>query len=679
MSSNEETTCSSSCCSHNHSHEEEHHHSHDHSHDHDHEPECACEGNLLDNLDTNHKQSKKPLLILGIGIGVFLIAHFINIVINNQYSYLLRELLFIAIVLFVGKDIITHGIKSLFKKEIKIDFLITIAAFGAFLLGDGSEGAILILLYYLAEYLEEYALDKSKKSIINLIKLNPDTGTIKKDGKNIEVNVDDIKVGDIVVVHPGDKIPIDGEIIEGNTSINQASITGESVPVTKKVSDDVFGSTINEEGYIELKATKAAGDTVISKIIELVKESEEKKAKVDLFIDKFASIYTPLIVVIAFLVAVLPTLLFGASLSEWAYRALVLLVISCPCALAISTPVSMVSAITAGTKNGIIIKGGEYIEELSKIKAFLFDKTGTLTEGKLKIESIIPLKDFNKNDLIQIVCSIENKSKHPIAKTFHEYGKNKKISLLEVDNFESISGKGILGSIEKTSYYIGKESLFDFNLSIKNELNNLENEESFKNKTKLIVSNEEEILGYITLSDQVRSDSKSLISKLKSNKIVTMMLTGDNEETANDIASVNGLDKHYSNLLPEDKLNIVQEVVDDYKDVAMVGDGVNDSPALARVNVGIAMGFGGSDVAIETADIVLLDDKLSKIGFLIDLSKKTMNIIKQNVILSLIIKVSLAVLGVLGFIDLWMAVLVGDMGLTLFVVANAMRISKLES
>lgn len=666
---NQENICS---CSHSHEntdtcgHEEgEHQHSED---------GCCCEAKLLENIDVNYKQSKKPLEILSIGILIFIIGNYISLILNN---HLIGQILFLVIVIFIGKDIIKEGISSLLKGKVKIDLLITISAFGTFLLGDGAEGALLILLYYLAEYLEEYALDKSKRSIVNLIKLTPDTGIIKKDGKNLTVNVKEMKIGDTVIVHPGEKIPIDGEIIKGNTSINQSTITGESIPVNKTVGDEVYSSTINEEGYIELKVTKTSKNTVFSKIIDLIKESEDKKAKIDLFIDKFASVYTPLVVVIAILVAILPTLLFNASLTEWAYKALVLLVISCPCALAISTPVSMVSAITAGTKKGIIIKGGEYIEELSKIKAMLFDKTGTLTEGKIEIESVVPIKNNSEDELIKIACSIEDKSKHPIAKTFHEYIVENEIETYNVENFKSITGKGVIGCINDVKYYIGKESLFDFNDSLKEEIESLKNDETFESKSKIIISNEVEILGFISLSDKSRRDSKSLIKKLKKNHIKTMMLTGDNNNIAGNVAGKIGLDKYYSDLLPEDKLTIVEGLVKEYKDIAMVGDGVNDTPSLARANVGIAMGLEGSDVAVETADIVLLDDKLSKLGFLIDLSKKTMKTIKINVFLCLIIKGSLAILGVLGFVNLWEAILIGDMGLTLFVVAYAMRIGKL--
>lgn len=662
------------CCS------EEHHH-HKHSHDGDccsHEAGgCACESGILDNLEDEEK-SKKPYYLMGTGIIIFLIgiylSKFTNIPLNSlniaNYQIAITSanisiIPFAIVVLIVGLGVMKHGIKSLLNKEIKIEFLVTISTIGAFILGDCAEGASLMLLYFIAEFLEDLALDRSKKSIVNLVKLSPDTGIIKKEGKEIELAIDEIAIGDIVVVKPGDKIPVDGEIIKGSTSVDQASITGESLAVSKTVGDEVYSSTINEEGYIEIKVNKTSENTIFAKIVDLIKESDEKKAKIDLIVDKFAKYYTPLIVGLAILVAFIPPIVFGQSLSQWIYRALVLLVISCPCALVISTPVSMVSAITAGTKNGIIIKGGEYVEELANIKAILFDKTGTLTEGNLAINNIEPI-DFDKEELIKIACSIEGKSKHPIAKAFNDYKNENNIELKDIEYFESISGKGLIGKIAGKTYYIGKKELFNYEINIKN------NDQA---KTAVYIGDSEKLIGFISLTDKIREDSAQTIANLKEHNIQTMMLTGDNNETANLVSSEIGLNSYYSDLLPEDKVNKVQEVVCQYKDVAMVGDGVNDTPSLARANVGIAMGMGGADVAVETADIVLMQDNISKISYLINLSKKTMNVVKQNISASLLVKGFLAILGIIGFVSLWQAVLIGDMGLTLIVVANALRIS----
>lgn len=611
------------------------------------------------------------LLALAVGLEHLIIQpvlSFGSVTIENPFTIFI----FLAIVIFVGFDIIINGFKLLLQGDLQIEFLMTIATVGAFLIGEGLEGASLVLLFSLAEYIEDFSLDKSKKSLSELINLNPDMATVKRDSKEFEVRVEELNIGDIVVVRPGDKIPIDGVILNGTTSVNQASITGESLAVSKLIGDEIYGSTINEEGYIEIKVTKTFKNTIFSKIVELIKESGEKKAKVDIFINKFARYYTPTIVLIAIFVTILPSVFFHQPLVDWFKRSLILLVISCPCALVISTPVSIVSAITSGTKNGIIIKGGEYIEELSRIKAILFDKTGTLTEGRLNILNIVSNDEFSEDEIVKIAYSIESKSKHPIAEAFQEYGESRNIEPLEVDNFQSIAGKGLKADIDGQSYYLGKKELFDYNKDLRSVIDSLFDRN--KGKTSVILGNESKILGLISLNDKIRNDGKMTIKHIKDSNIDTIMLTGDNESTAKLVANQLSLDKYYYNLLPEDKLNILEDLSEKYHDIAMVGDGVNDAPSLARANVGIAMGASGADVAIETADIVLMQDNISKVSFLLKLAKKTMKIVKQNVTISIVMKSTLIILGILGYITLLEAVIVGDMGVTLIVVGNALRI-----
>jgi Cd2+/Zn2+-exporting ATPase len=652
-----------------------------HTHDQD-DKVCSCEKGILENIGkVEEKKSKKPLVIIGIGIIIFLIGYFISTLELSFFGNLFNEgilsqIIYLVVVIIVGQGIIREAIESLLNKQIKIEFLVTIATIGAFLLGDGAEGATLMILFFLAEYLEEYSLDRSKRSLAKLINLNPNQAMVKKeDGEIREVNVEDINIGNIVVVKPGDKIPVDGIISEGITSVNQSSITGESLAVGKKIGDEVYASTINEEGYIEIEVGKKSEDTIFSKIIALMKESQEKKAKIDLFIDKFAKYYTPAIVILAVFVAITPYLLFGEPLREWIYRSLVLLVIACPCALAISTPVSMVSAITAGTKNGIIIKGGEYIEELSKIKAVLFDKTGTLTEGNLEINDIIPSDGYSKEEIITIACSLEEKSNHPIAKAFKEYMKNHKIYLKEVHQFESLAGKGLKGKINGNIHYVGKKDLFDYNDNLNKDIDKFDEKENL-GKTRVIIGDDDSILGFISLTDKVRENASYTIEKLKKQSLKTIMLTGDNSATAKEVSEKLGLDSYYSNLLPEDKVKRVEDILNEHEDIAMVGDGVNDTPSLARANVGIAMGMNGADVSIETADIVLMQDDISMVAYLINLAKKTMNVVKQNIVVVLTVKGLLVILGFMGYVTLWEAILIGDMGLTLLVVANALRIGR---
>lgn len=642
-----------------------HHHEGDcceHDH-HEHGPGCACEADLLENIDQDVEQSKKPLAIFAIGIAVLAVGYAVELL--SLAPAIVSQVIFLIGALYVGHDIIKHGLVELSHKKVKIELLITIATVGAFILGSGEEGALLMILFYLGEYLEHYSLNKSKSSLVKLVKMTPDTALVKEGNKEYEKPVNEVQIGDIVIVKPGDKIPVDGMISKGVSSINQASITGESIPVSKSVGDEVYASTLNEDGYIEIEVNKNPDDTIFAKIIDLIKNSEENKAKIDVFIDKFAEIYTPIVVVLAVLVAVLPPLLIGGTFADWTYRALTLLVIACPCALVISTPVSIVSAITKGTKNGIIIKGGEYVEELSRIKEILFDKTGTLTEGKPEIAEV---KRFDDNvDLMAIACSIEAKSNHPIANTFNRYQKENNVELLEVEDFNSIAGKGLKGTIDGITYLVGKETLFP------NEKLKIANE---KMNTTVIIGTESEILGIITLKDKIRSESKETISKINALGIETTMITGDNEETAKSVANELGLSNYHANLLPEDKVNIVTSAVEKHKDVAMVGDGVNDTPSLARANVGIAMGLDGADVAIETGDIVLLEDNLSKLSLLLDLAKRTMGKIKFNVAFCLIVKVVLMVLGIAGYINLWQAVLIGDMGITLLVVGNSLLLAR---
>lgn len=654
------------CCS------DEHHHHHNHSHS----GGCACcsgEG-ILSDIDKEEETSKRPYYTIAFGIIIFILAYFIG-ELNFNYglitSHNLSIVLYVLLVAVVGFDTIKEGIEGIFNLQVKIEFLMTIAVIGAFALNSCAEGALLILLYYISEFLEDLSIDKSKKSISNLVRLSPDTATVLKDGREEEIEVDKLNIGDIVVVKPGDKIPVDGIIKKGSTSVNQASITGESLAVSKNIGDEVFSSTINEEGYIEVEVSKTADNTVFAKIVELIKDSEEKKAHIDIFVDKFAKYYTPIVVVLAILVATIPTLIFAQPFSTWVYRALCLLVISCPCAVAISTPVSMVSAITAGTNNGIIIKGGEYVEELSNIKAIMFDKTGTLTEGKLKIDNIVPTDGKNREDILKIACSIEAKSSHPIAKTFMECADKNKYELYEVDNFKNIPGKGLTGLINNESYYVGNKELFNYNEDLKSDINDLKPEEG---KTLIIIGNSREILGYITLNDKIRDDTPSTLKYLNENNIETMMITGDNEKTAKTVSDSIGINKYYANLLPDDKVNIVRDVASEYKNIAMVGDGVNDAPSLAMSNVGIAMGMG-SDVAIETGDIVLLNDNISKLSYLVGLAKKTMNVVKTNISVAVAVKAILAVVAILGFIALWEAITIGDVGLTLVVVANALRLA----
>jgi len=590
---------------------------------------------------------------------------------------LLAEILFLTTATISGYSIARKGFSSLiFRKKLSIDFLIMIAAIGSFFISHGEEGAAVIFLFYVAEFLEGHASERARRSIMSLMKLAPEVATVKRDGEEKEVHVHDVDINETIVVRPGEKIPLDGEIVRGVSSVNQAPITGESVPVTKQVGDEVYAGTINNEGFLEIKVTKRSDETMLSKIVKLVEEAQKIKSPTEKFIDNFSKYYTPSVILLAIGVATVSTFAFGLPFNEWLYKALVLLVVSCPCALAISTPVAMVSGITSAAKNGVLIKGSAYVEEINKIKVFAFDKTGTLTEGKLEVTDVVGLGHSREEVLLKAAC-LEALSEHPIAKAIVEEAKEKGVKLRAVDDFRAIAGKGVTCEIDGEAYYVGSKRLFK-ELSVdfpEEHAYKLENE----GKTVLLVGNEKEVIGLIAVMDKIRDATVKSMTELRKKEIKTVMITGDNERTAKAIANKIGIAQYQAELLPEDKVKIVEGLSEKYGRVVMVGDGVNDAPALARANVGIAMGAIGSHVSLETADIALMQDDLSKLPYLIELSKKTMEVVKQNVIASLLIKGSFAILAFPGLITLWLAVAVGDMGLSLAVILNAMRLSLIKS
>ena len=577
-----------------------------------------------------------------------------------------------------GYEIAILAYNSLVKRHtVGPAMLMCIACVASFIIGHPEEGAAVTFLYYIAEFLEDYAEHRAKRSIKSLVEIAPDTARVKVGDKEEIRNVDEVEIGDIVIVKPGDKVPLDGEVILGSSSINQASITGESVPVLKEVGDDVFSGTVNEDGYLEIRVTTAAKDSVISKIVTLVKRSQLNRSETESLVEKVAKYYTPIMMVGAAIVAFVPPLLFGQNLTDWVYKALSLLVISCPCAFLISTPVGMVSAITSATRNGVIIKGSTYVEEMRNVKAVIFDKTGTLTEGKLKLSDVEVLDDnLSKEDIVKIAASLEHDSSHPIAQAIVNYADENNIIFDDIEEFKNVPGKGIVANINGEQFYAANESLIEgssFDIS-RDEINRYSSE----GKTLIFVGNSEKVLGIITVSDKIRDNAVEVINDLKNQGVQTVMLTGDNKHAAKNVADEIGIDYVYSNLLPEDKLNILDTIRNKFGDVAMVGDGINDAPALARANIGIAMGAAGSNVAIETADVALMQDDISKLPYLFALSHKTMRIIKENITVAIAVKLLCVVLAVLGIITLMMSVGFGDLGLTLLVILNSFRIGMVK-
>lgn len=610
---------------------------------------------------------------------VFLIFGFTSLYSLGE-GHLATIFIFALSILIGGFDLFKVGLKNLTKLQFDMKTLMTIAIIGAAIIGEWSEGAVVVFLFALSEALESYSMDKARESIRSLMDIAPKTALIRRGNQEMELDVEDIELGDILIIKPGQKLAMDGEVIKGQSSINQAAITGESIPVLKTVGDEVFAGTLNEEGSLEIKVTKRVEDTTISKIIHLVEEAQAERAPSQAFVDKFAKYYTPVIVMIALLIAVVPPLFMGGDWSEWIYRGLAVLVVGCPCALVISTPVAIVTAIGNAAKKGVLIKGGIHLEEAGRLKVIAFDKTGTLTKGTPEVTDIKGLKGNDANELLGISMAIEKFSQHPLASAIMRKAEEKGISLndYKAEDFQSITGKGAKALVNNTSYYIGSPKLFEEMTTLPNSVNEEIKTLQIQGKTVMLVGTSEEIIGLIAVADQVRDSSSKVIRKLLDIGIQkTIMLTGDNQATGQAIAKQVGLSDVKADLLPQDKLETIKSLKEQYGKVAMVGDGVNDAPALATATVGIAMGGAGTDTAIETADIALMADDLNKLPYTIQLSRRALRIIKENITFALGLKILALILIIPGWLTLWMAIF-ADMGATLIVVLNSLRLLKVK-
>lgn len=588
--------------------------------------------------------------------------------------------LYITAILIGGFSLFKEGIADLLKLNFSMQALMTVAIIGASIIGQWSEGSIVVILFAVSEALERFSMDKARQSIRSLMDIAPKEALVVRDGVEELIHVNEIKVNDIMIIKPGQKIAMDGVIVTGRSSVNQAAITGESVPIEKKVDDEVFAGTLNEEGLLEVEVTKLVTDSTIAKIIHLVEEAQNERAPAQAFVDKFAKYYTPAIMMIALLVVVVPPLFFGGDWNPWLYQGLSLLVVGCPCSLVISTPVSIVSAISNAAKNGVLIKGGIYLEEVGGLQAIAFDKTGTLTEGEPVVTDYMSVDSSKESDNFMKIAVLESYSQHPLASAIMKELSHRKLSIdhITIDNFTSITGKGVQADIDGVTYFIGSSKLFDTELnqneSLKAQYELLQKE----GKTAMIFGTSTEILAIIAVADKLRETSQSVITQLHQAGIKhTIMLTGDNQHTAQAIGQEVGVTDIKGDLMPQDKLDYIKSLKNDYSKVAMIGDGVNDAPALAAASVGIAMGGAGTDTALETADIALMGDDLEKLPFLIRLSRKTLSIIKQNITLSLVLKLLALLLIIPGWLTLWLAI-VADMGATIFVTLNGLRLMKIK-
>lgn len=589
---------------------------------------------------------------------------------------------YLAAIFVGGYRLFQTGIKNLFSLKFDMKTLMTIAIIGAAAIGEWGEGATVVILFAISEALEMYSMDKARNSIRSLINIAPKEALVRRGLQELTVHVDDIKIDDIMIVKPGQKIAMDGIVVKGTSTVNQAAITGESVPIFKEVESDVFAGTLNEEGHLQVRVTKLVDDTTIAKIIHLVEEAQGERAPTQAFVDRFARYYTPLIMLIALAVMVVPPLIFGASWNIWLYQGLAVLVVGCPCALVVSTPVAIVTAIGNAAKNGVLIKGGIHLEELGAIKAIAFDKTGTLTKGIPAVTDFIPLSEQQPEQLLKIIAALENKSQHPLAAAIIKKSEESGIDFenIEVEEFLSVTGKGIKGKIEGVMYFLGSPGFIEqvlqkeINKDTMDVILNLQN----SGKTVMVVSEKDKIIALIAVADEVRETSKHVIEKLHKLGIKkTIMLTGDNQGTANAIGEQIGVTNIEADLLPQDKLAFIKKLREEYHKVAMVGDGVNDAPALAASTVGIAMGGAGTDTALETADIALMGDDLTKLPFAVKLSRKALMIIKQNITFSLGIKLLALLLVIPGWLTLWIAIF-ADMGATLLVTLNSLRLLRLK-
>ncbi|WHN65943.1 cation-translocating P-type ATPase [Cysteiniphilum sp. QT6929] len=563
-----------------------------------------------------------------------------------------------------------------------INLLMTIAVIGAICLGQWLEAGMIVFLFSIASLLESWSVGKARKAIQSLLEIAPDTANVYcSHHKDIDVKkVEEVNIGATIVIKPGERVPLDGVVKEGESFINQAPITGESLPVEKKQGDPVFAGSLNEDGLLYVKVTKLATESTLSNIIRQVELAQANKAKSEMWVEQFAKYYTPLMMIFALLVAIVPPLLFDGSWYNWIYEALVILVIACPCALVISTPVSIVSGLSAAANHGILIKGGSFLELPAKLKAIAFDKTGTITQGKPLIQSIINIsKEYSDNELLQLAAALEEGNNHPLAHAiFDKMVALKLEKTFSASNIQVIKGKAITGQINDHHYWIGSHKYLHEKTKITENLNAFHDQILELEKTGhslLIFANSNHILGLFAVADSIKDNAKDTLTKLNALGIKTALLTGDNKGAAQFIAQQAGLDEVYSELLPEDKVAKIKALQTQYQTVAMVGDGINDAPALATADLSLAMGDAGSDVAIETADIALMSDDLAKLPWLIKHAKRVKTIIQQNITFALGLKVVFMALALLELANIWMAI-GADMGASLLVVFNSLRLLK---
>ncbi|MFN8050977.1 MAG: heavy metal translocating P-type ATPase [Acidimicrobiales bacterium] len=605
-----------------------------------------------------------------VAAGVLAVGSEVAVIAGADEQSVLVGALALAAIALGGRDTLRKGFQALRSRRMTMSLLMSVAVIGAVAIGQWPEAAVVIWLFGVAELIEALSLERARNAIRSLVGLAPEVASVRRDSEWIEVPTVDVPLDAVILVKPGSRIALDGRVVAGSSSVDQAPITGESIPVSKVVGDPVFAGTINERGTLEVAVTAAKGEGTLDRIARSIQEAQADKAPAQRFVDKFASIYTPLVFVLAILIAAVPPITGHGSFADWFYKALVLLVLACPCALVISTPVTVVSGLGGAARRGILIKGGVHLENARKLRTVALDKTGTLTHGKPVLTDLINLGPLPDESVLRIAASIETLSEHPVGHavvTAHTGG------LDPVDNFEAITGRGVRATVGGTAYTLGNHRLVEdtglCSPDLEQTLERLENEA----KTAIVLMDESGPIAVFAVADTLRPSSREAIADLKKLGVTTIMLTGDNQRTAFAIALQAGIDDARGDLLPDDKLRIVTELVATRGPVGMIGDGVNDAPALAKADLGIAMGAAGTDTAIETADIALMDDDPRKLAETIRISTHTAHVLWQNISIALGVKAVFFALTLTGTASLWIAVL-ADMGASLIVIANGLRL-----
>ncbi len=619
-----------------------------------------------DHEEEEHGRWAKILTFIA---GIGFVAGIILAILQSDIS----EIVFLISLAAGGLPVAISAVKSLFKRKLAISLLVTIAALGALYLGQIAEAAAVMFFFALAEAFEEFGESRSRRAVAALIENSPKMARLKN-GK--EISVDKVQIGDVVEIRPGDMVPLDGIVVGGESSIDEATITGESVPKEKFKNELVYAGTLNQSGFLEVRVTKVAANSTLNKIVKLIESAQESRPKMQDFLDKFASYYIPIALILALLVAIVPPLFFGQPFADWFTRALILLVLACPDALVVSAPVAVAAAIGGASRRGVIIKGGRFLEVLSKTKAIAFDKTKTLTVGTPVVAEVIAFNGASKADVLADAAGLEKFSSHPLAAAIEAYAAQEGVEPHAMDKYKNVAGRGGVASClvcEDKDHAIGNlEHIGSSAKASKEVIKEVERLEA-KGMTSILVSEGKVVIGVIGVTDELRPESKGVIDALKRLKVTPVMLTGDNKLAAQYVADQVGIKDVYGALLPEEKAGLIEKLQKKYGRVAMVGDGVNDAPSLARADVGIAMGGGGSDIAIETADVTLMNDAIGTIPYLMDVGQQTFRVVRQNVYGSLIVKGVILLAGTLGLASLSVAVAV-DAAMAILVVMNGLRL-----